>query len=376
VLTPWLTAVDGSQRLPLFSIGPTGAWGDLSWMTRWGDGACGMYEASWTMPLPPGFAHPLLRRGTLVELMDGSYRVGSPLIMSEPAIGTGIDDPWQITCTGIGREVEGDSSFYAFDGSGFATLVPSTAVDQAIAAPRNLRWAGRDATVPSSALVTGSSSDAPMTVGGLLTAVAQSTGNRWGVFGDNKVGFRADPTTPSYHVTPGSAQLGTADDDYATVVYVVHIDSNTSAYARVSSPATTSATETKFARREYLVDLTTLGAIPTATAQGYADGILARSKGRLAWTNGLTLTSNEILTSGGVSASLSKVAEDVSTGCMVRLHGIFDDLLEFSGQTWLDIVIGEAKLTDGTDLIDLSPIGLAARDLASIVESVTGRAAA
>jgi hypothetical protein len=75
-----------------------------------------------------------------------------------------------------------------------------------------------------------------------------------------------------------------------------------------------------------------------------------------------------------VPADLSKVAEDVGTGCMVRLHGIFDDLLETTGNTWLDIIIGEAKYADGAQTIDLSPLGLAARDLASVVEAVTGMA--
>jgi hypothetical protein len=75
---------------------------------------------------------------------------------------------------------------------------------------------------------------------------------------------------------------------------------------------------------------------------------------------------------GGVPADLSKVAEDVGAGCMVRLQGIWSDLLEFTGQTWLDIVIGQAQYVDGAQTIQLSPIGLAARDLASVVEEVTG----
>jgi hypothetical protein len=110
----WLTSLDGTQRLPLYSIGPYGAWGDLTYQFRWGDGACGMYEAQWTMPLPPQFEHPLLRRGSLVEIQQGPWRMGSPLVLSEPAKGTGYDDPWQLVATGIGRDVEGDNSFYAF----------------------------------------------------------------------------------------------------------------------------------------------------------------------------------------------------------------------------------------------------------------------
>jgi hypothetical protein len=87
----------------------------------------------------------------------------------------------------------------------------------------------------------------------------------------------------------------------------------------------------------------------------------------LAWTNGFTVTSNEILTSGGVPASLSKVLEDVGNGCMARLHGIWDDLLETTGNTWLDIIIGEARYADGAQTIDLSPLGLAARTLERVI---------
>ena len=88
MLHPKLTGLDGTS-LWLASIGPYGAWGDLTYQTRWDVGACGMYEASWTMPLPAQFEHNLLRRGTLVELMDGPYRVGSPLVLSEPSVGSG-----------------------------------------------------------------------------------------------------------------------------------------------------------------------------------------------------------------------------------------------------------------------------------------------
>lgn len=374
MLVPWVTSIDGTLRFPLFEIGPTGSWGDLSYRFRWGEGACGMYEASWTMPLSPGFEHPLLRRGTIVELMDGPYRVGSPLVMSEPGRGTGFDDPWQVTCTGIGREVEGDNSFYALDGSGDTTTIPTTAVDAAIA--RGWQIAGRDTSIPGSGPSSSATSDDLQTVGALLTSIGQLVnGSRWGVGQDNLVRLMTDPTTPTYHVVPGAAALGTADDDYATVVLFRYLDDVTHTYATAVSPTSPSNVETRYGRREYPVDGTALGEIPAANAQGFADGILAKSKGRLAWVGGLTLTSNEILTSGGVPASLSKVAEDVGSGCMVRLHGIFDDLLEFTGNTWLDIIVGEAKLTDGAQTIDLTPLGPAPRDLAAVVESITKLAA-
>lgn len=356
----------------LAQIGPYGAWGDLQIITRWGQGACGMFEAQWSMPLPPDFEHPLLRRGTLVELMDGPWRIGSPLILSEPAKGTGLDAPWQFVATGIGREVEGDSSFYAFDAFGDVTTRCGTAVDVAIV--RGLRWGGRDASVPTTTF--GSLGGEPQTVGSLLSAYGDSVALRWGVGQDNLVRFAADPTTPTYQVTPDVVTLGTADDDYATVVYVRYPDSTSGTNLTVHAPASASLTEQRFGHRETLVDLTDRLAMSAAAAQAIADGILAKSKGRLAWTNGLTVTSNEILTMGGVPADMSKVLEDVGNGCMVRLNGISSDLLEYNGQTYLDIIIGEARYTDGAQTIDLNPLGLAPRDLAAVVESVTGMASA
>lgn len=368
MLHPLLTPIGGTATW-LAQIGPYGAWGDLEWTTRWGEGACGMYEAQWSMPLPPDFDHPALRSGTLVELMDGPWRIGSPLILAEPARGSGFNQPWQFTATGIGREVEGENSFYAFDAGSNTTSVPSTAIDAAISL-QGLRWSGRDASVSTAAVGSSTSTDQLNTIGALLNTSADSLGKRWGVGQDNRVYFYSDPTTPTYNVIPGVASLGVADDDYASVVFVRYLESVSGTYqtASASSPPAI----TRYGRREYPTDVTSLGAITTATAQGFADGILAKSKARLGWTNGLTLTSNQILTAGGEAADLSKVAEDVAGGCMVRLHGIFNDLLEYNGQTWLDIIIGEAKLTDGEDSISLSPMGLAKRDLASIVEEVSG----
>lgn len=371
MLHPRLTPLDGSRSQFLAEIGDYGSWSDLTWTTRYGSGACGMYEVSWTMPLPPDFDHPLLRRGTIVELMDGPYRVGSPLILSQPGRGAGFDQPWTLTATGVGREVEGASSWYCDDGAGNTTTVASDAIDSAIA--NGLPWVGYDATVPTFAF---GDADSLQTIGSLLTSIGDAVGQRWGVDRDSIVGFKSDPTEPAYHVTPGAALLGTADDDYASVVKVRYADDVTHALATAVAPASPSAVELRFGRREFPVDVTSLGEIPAATAQGFADGILAKSKGRLAWTNGLTLTSNELLTSGGVPANLTKAAEDVGTGCMVRLHGVWGDLLESTGQTWLDVIIGEAKPSPDGQTIDLNPLGLAPRDLAAVVESVTGMAAA
>lgn len=354
------------------TIGPLGAWGDLSWITRYGESPCGMYEVSWTMPLPPDFEHPLLRRGTRVELMDGPWRIGSSLILTEPARGTGFSDPWQFVAQGVGREVVGENSWYAVDGSWAPTTTASTAIDRALG--NGLAWEGYAANV-TAATPTVVPENELVTIGALMSMIGDRDGTRWGVGQDDYAKFISDPTTPTYHVVPGAAALGVADDNYATFVIVNYVDSTSHAHARVTAPATTSAVETRYGRREYVVDLTDRGEISAASAQSRADGILALTKGRLGWVNGLTLTSQKLLTSGGVPANLAQVSEQVGDGIMVRLHGIFDDLLETNGHTWLDIIIGEAKYADGSDMIDLNPLGMVATDFAAVIEDVAGRAA-
>ena len=266
-LTPIGGTLGGSSSAWLASVGPYGAWSDLTITTRWGQGASGMYEATWQMALPAGFSHPLLRRSTQVEAMDGPYRMGSSLIMAEPGVGTGLGDPWTLTATGVGREVEGESAFYALDSSGNTTTIATTAVDNAITRPGGiLGWpiAGRDASIPASGPSASSTSDGLQTVGALLGAVADESNARWGVGQDNKVALWSDPTTPTYHVVPGAAQLGTADDDYATVVLFRYLDNVTHTFATAVSPSSPSAVETRFGRREVPVDRTDLGAVVEA----------------------------------------------------------------------------------------------------------------
>lgn len=369
MLHPLVTPVGSATQTWLASIGPYGSWGDLSWTTRWGDGACGMFEASFTTPLPKAFEHPALRMNSLVDLMNGPYRVGSSLYISDIVRGTGLDDPWTITCTGIGREVEGDNSWLAIDSVPAASSVASAVIDRAIG--QGLRWAGRDGTVPTTAFGSSATTDSLNSIGSLLNSVGKGANAKWGVGQDNIIRFMSDPTTPTWTIAPDQIPLGQADDNYATVVWVNYKSAVTGGYARVFSPATPSGVQTLFSRREFPADFSGLGAISAADAQALADGLLAQLKGRIGLTSGLTLTSNQILNAGGVPADLSMV----EAGQMARIHGVTSDLLAINGQTYYDFVIGQTRYTDGAPTIQVDPMGLAARDFAAVVEAMGGVAA-
>lgn len=348
------------------SLGTYGTVSDLTWATHWGTGACGMYEASWTMPLPVDYYNPLLRRGQLVEIHSSQWRIGSSLLLAEPVPGAGLDQPWQFTATGVGRDVEGPNSWLCFDGSANTTAVATTAVDRAIA--DGLQWGGRDATVPSTVYGNSTTTDQLNTLGDLLTGIANRDNTRWLVGQNNQVGFLADPTTPTWHIVPNTTALGTADDDYATVVYVRYSDSTTGTFLTAKAPASASATQTRFGRKEIAIDQTALGPISAATAALIAAGILAKYGGRLNWVGGMDLNSQEILSAGGAPADLSVV----EAGQMVRLHGEFPDLLETTGLTYVDVILGDVKWTAGAQSISLTPMGFAARDLAAVIAASGG----
>lgn len=329
----------------LNSIGP---WGELEWSTRW---PVGCLEASWRMDLPQGFQHPALRAGQLVEILDG------PLVIWSGVLAQPDRSEWSFTATGLGREASG---YLALDGAGNTTTNLDAAVDAAIA--RGLPWIRRTSLAPVNAnsdLTTESVNNLEQ----ILDQIADNLGQRWAVHADHEVTMSADPTEPTWHLTPGAVALGVSDDEYASTVFVRY------------SPAagtyeTVSATDpnAQGGHREYPADVTGMGTISTSKANNIALGILAKGKARLGWTNAIEATPFTLTTPGGTPADLSLVqARDV-----LRVHDVDD--ADLNGHTFIDIVAEEASYVDGEATIQLSPQGLVPRTLAAVQEDVMRRA--
>lgn len=332
-------------RVGGYYLGAIGSWGDLKWSSRWGGGS---FEASWSMDLPVGFQHPAITRGQLVVVEDSGWPVWRGLL-NEPD-----RSEWSFVAAGLHREAD---YYGALDGSGNSTSTPDTAIDAAIA--RGLPWT-RTASISSSAFT--SATDNINTLTDLLDAYAEQQGQRWFVDADGVVGMAADTTTPVWHLTPGSADLGVADDDYASHIFLRYLRSSDFTYQ--TATASDSAAAAAWGHREFLADATSLGGITTTKANNLAAGILSQGKARLGWTNGIEATAFELLNAGGVKADLTAV----SAGQMVRIHGLGDDVRDLSGRQFIDVVASEVTYTDGEPTIQLSPQGLAPRTLASVTE--------
>lgn len=322
-----------------------GVWSDLSYSTL-ADGGCG--EASWNMQLDRGVRHPSLRRGALVEIRTGARNVYMG-VLAEP---DDTDDGWSFHADGLAVEGAG---YIAFDASLNTTSTPNTAIDQAIA--RGLRWT-RPTSIGSTPFVNGDATDGLAYLSQLLDDYAQSLSQRWGVNEYGQVYLRSDPTTPMWHMTPGSGTFGLADDEYASDVFLRYY---TTTLGLATSHAGDAAAAARFGRKEYAIDGRDLGPLTTGVANGYSAGFVAKGAARLGWTNSLTPSRWQLTTAGGTPAYLPAVR----AGQMVRLHGVRDD----QGQVlpYVDFVIGQTTHDVGENTLTIAPVGLAARTLSDVL---------
>lgn len=323
-----------------------GWWGELTVTHRW---PFGCWETTWQMALQPFERPRSLVRGASVELFHGPDRIWS---------GTLTDPNWdtgEFVAQGHCRPAE---TTQALTTLGESSSTPDAAIDAAIARGA-LNWV-RPASLSSVPFAESDTTEQLNTVAALLDAWSDEQSLRWAVDADRRVYAASDPTTPAWYVMPGSGVLGVADEDYVTDVY-----------GRYRTPTGTFATASAQDRsqgvgvREIGVDLTRLGRLSSMRAAAVCAGILAKTKARTGWTNGITVTPEQITTLGGVPAHPSLVV----AGQVVRLQGLLD---ERGFATSTDVVLGETvwNVTAGT--LDLNPVGLAARDLASIVAAAGG----
>jgi hypothetical protein len=327
-----------------------GAVGDLKWSTRAPRGSS--LEASWVMDASLKANHPALQRGAIVEVMVGPSRLFYGAL-AEP-----VPSPegWEFVANGMTRVAE---RYLCLSAAGASTSVPDTAIDQAIA--RGLQVT-RPASLSAVAYKAGDATDGLNRLGPLLDGWAIESGKRWGVTPSGQIVAASDPTVPRWHMTPGSGSLGVADEEYASELYGRYIDgSGNYQTAHVGDAAAT----IDYGRAEEPVDLTSLGAMTLARAQGILNGMLLLGSARLGWANGLEPSRFELTTPGGCSADL----RFVQGGDMVRLHGVLDRTRRAS--LTVDVVIGETRYTDGEATIQLLPVDLAPRTLSDVL-SVEG----
>lgn len=328
-------------------------WGDLEWGTK---AQGGMDSISWSMDTDTSFRHPALRTDSLVEIFDGASRIGAGY-MDEPDVAGGT-----FSAVGLYRAAE---HYLCLNAMGNGSSIPDESIDQAIA--RGLPWKRRESFSSARFTPDGAADTSGLNyLHTLLDGYADEASTFWFLDGDGYVHNAAAETAPTWVLPPGITDLGVSEDDYASDLYGRYLASGGSILPVNRGDA---AARDAFGRREAPVDLTSLAVITSAKAQAILAGLLAKGRARPAFTQSVDVSSDQLLTVGGVKADLSMVR----AGQVVRSHGFFDDIAYLQGRNYLDWLIGETKYADGSDVITLSPQGLAPRDLAAVLAALPVR---
>lgn len=337
---------------------------DLEW-SETADRGC--ESASWSMPdLALGVAHPLLRVNTAVDLLLGGVPIWAG-VLSEPDYAAST-----FHARGLAAQADQVAAITATTATdpGATTSNAHTAISAAATRGPLSMWryssqlSGVAASKPADATRELNS------LGALLDAVANREAKRWGLDGRREFYWRADPTTPLWALTPGSAVMGRADDDYVSRVYARYataVDSggDPTSWANVVAGASPGLP----GDRERVVDLTTLGVLTSAQASTEATGQYARDGARMGYTNGVEATPLTLTTLGGTPVDVRLVR----AGQMVRLHGVATQYGVQRFAAFHDFVIDRISCRDGESLVQITPVGLAARSFGEVIAKAATR---
>lgn len=315
-----------------------GAFGELKWSSRH-RGGCD--AASWrvdsTKRLP-------FRPGQVVEVVQDGWPVFAGTLL----------EPDGDTMHARGLYYEGDTA-YTRDSAGNATVNPDAALFGAIVTRGRLHW-----TQPVSLL----NADfgvvsTPTTINGLLNAWADSVGKVIRVDGRRRVTASTPMTTPKWYVSPGASELTVANDSFATSVTLRYLDSTSGIWDDV----TANATVTRFGARE-AVETMPEDAPSISAAQAM---LIAQNRvnelSRPGWANPLRLAGWQLTTSGDAPANLRAVMG----GDLIRIQGQVDPTIATGPKPYIDVIADEVSYEDGSDLIDIKPLGYQPRDWQSFL---------
>lgn len=307
----------------------------------------GSWELAWTATYPRTFRHRALRKGAQVVAQVGPSR------------------RW------LGRlaELDWDEGAFVAEGAirdGETALAKgpdgrgSTDLDVVVAqanARGAISWTTRQNFAP---LTVDTISEATNSVLALIDAYSAEAGVNAFVSVDGALYTAPDATEPKWMVTPGAGTLGQADEDYWTSLTAVYSPAPGS-YATVTSTDPTPGTLV----REAAVDLTGRGYLTAAKAKEILDRLLAKGRVRNSWTNAITVSHGQLLSMGGTPVALHLPR----AGDMFHLAGLHD---ERRASASTEVVAEELVWNVAEGTLQIKPEGLAARDLASIVETMGG----
>lgn len=336
----------------------------LESIAAWGEpevihGRNGPLELTWEMALGARQRpHPLVRNA-FVELYDGPLLIWSG-VLSQPDW-----DSLQFRAIGIARLGEGAECLTS---GGAVTSKPNTALDSAITrqvVPWVRGYDFGDDPIAGDDGAAGVDDPEPGKLSELLGKweLEDPDGGKAFIAPSGLITKRIeDETKPRWFVLPGIAQVGAADDDVTDRVFLRYYSSSAGRYRTASYPATTPP-----GGIERRASITHLGPMTSTRATNIAKGMYRKAQeGRVGFTNGIEVSSRQLIDAGGNYANLAQVigGDPVQVQDSPDPRGV---ALDFN------FVLDETRWKPAEDLIQLNPVGLVARTWEQVMEDANAR---
>lgn len=326
------------------------------------EGWSGDYQASCAWGARADFQAAWLRKGAKYEVVEHGLVTWNGLVSElEPG------DTWKIHAYGYGVQADEFRAVKVVGGALVPTYIPNEAIDAAVTNDA-LAWRRFD-SIGTTAVTTATDELSDLTT--LLDRASQAQGKRWVVDSGREVTLVAEPTAAKWIVSPNSAYLGTADDQYVTHLYGYYIsalDGTTgapSAYGVVVARDDEMAAQ--FGRKAHEVDLKPLGLMSQAAAQANIDGRFALVGARMGWTNGIELTRSSLRRLGfGKGSPMS-----VRAGDRLRIPGVMDTRSQPTTRAAIDVVLGEVTRYHDEQRAAAVPVGFTPRDFQGALSANT-----
>lgn len=343
----------------------------------------GDQQASCTWVQPGGMVPDWLKVGATYQHVEGPASWGG----FTSAVVPGDDGSVSIAAVGWGSLLAKTPAFElgtAFGGSLAVkeSVDPNAAVDYAIANLRLPLTRGGDLNPGATAIGAVQAGEKTRTLKDLLLISAANNGMRLYVDTWGLITMRADPVpgvdVPKWLARPGSAYMGTLDQQYVTHLYGKYLDSGNSGAVewRLSTHSLSGDVGDIVAQAigmdlNDFADLTALGPITGGAAQANIDGRFAKIGAQAAPTNSVDLTSSNTVKIGwGGTSPLSMCGED-GAGRLMRIPDVIDAATTLTFRATFDFLLGQVVRNHDVGTAVGVPIGLKVRDYPSFVAAAT-----
>lgn len=315
--------------------------------------------ATWQMTLDMRAQHRAWTYGRKIKIAVGASEIWHGFLDNPTR-----DTVWSMTAYGLPSTTK---QYVALAASDNNALNLDEVIDAAIARGMPLTRSG---TFPSMPPVAGGSpvtapSGSQMIDDSLdQVATAQTSPTYWTTTTQGVMTMGAAPTVPSYILYATGVGGGRSVAGMVTDAFVMYQSAS-----GVLSVDQRSAASRPFGRFEQVLDETTLGLIPSTTADTLGDAFLARNPASAKYTSTFTVTPGQLVTMGGVAVDLATVRAGFLANVIVTDP---DSAGDVALAAIPNVLMGQTSYDWDADVLTLTPVYSAQDSLSALLGAGSG----